>query len=57
MVIEHSFMNYSYTANIYIYIYIYVYKCLNIVICIANAYTVFPRITALGDYCWTGDLI
>ena len=26
MVIEHSFMNKSYTAKIYIYIYIYIYQ-------------------------------
>ena len=43
MVIEHSFMNYSYTANIYIYIYI----CS---ICILSSLLVDGQILEVGAY-------
>ena len=36
MVIEHSFMNKSYTAKIYIYIYIYIYQCHSVLQCISR---------------------
>ena len=44
MVIEHSFMNKSYTAKIYIYIYIYKTVCEGMCACVCGSASVWVDI-------------